>query len=161
MSKLQKIEDVEESCQEKVFQLIYELDENVEIDESRIKSLRSISDQLRLRVKTNSKEVKIRVEELLREFEENKPMSTAEKEAMELKKKKTEDDKKAVLKEVELKSKDCEELTVALDKEKEIEEFCLSANNRNLSCKIGSDEHEYVKQAIEKDDLKNIMIKLS
>ena len=59
LAKLQKVEDAEELCQDKIFELIYELDENVEADEARIKFLRSMSDDLRKRVKTNSKEVKV------------------------------------------------------------------------------------------------------
>ena len=51
LSKLEKIGDAEELCQDKIFNLIYELDENVETDEARIKSLRSMSDELRKRVK--------------------------------------------------------------------------------------------------------------
>ena len=47
LAKLQKIEDAEELCQDKIFELIHELDENVEADEARIKFLRSLSDELR------------------------------------------------------------------------------------------------------------------
>ena len=61
--------------------------------------------------------------EILKDHEENKPMSAADKAAMELKKKKMEDDLKTVLKEVQLKSTDCKKLTVALSNEKKIEEM--------------------------------------
>ena len=88
--KLQKIEDAEESCQDKIFDLITELDENVEADEARINSLRSLSDDLKRRVKTNAKEVKDRMVEILKEKEENKPMSAFEKETLDLEKKKFE-----------------------------------------------------------------------
>ena len=55
-SKLQTIDDIEELCQDKIFYLLYELDENIKADEVRKKSLRSMSDDSRKRVKTNSKE---------------------------------------------------------------------------------------------------------
>ena len=67
MAKLQKIEDAEESCQDKIFELIHELDENVEADEARIKSLRSLSDELRKRVETNAIEVKVQMAEILKD----------------------------------------------------------------------------------------------
>ena len=66
LAKLQKVEDAEELCQNKIFDMIYELDENVEADGVRIKSLRSMSDDLRKRVKTNSKEVKVKMADILR-----------------------------------------------------------------------------------------------
>ena len=53
--KLREIQNAEESCQDKIFDLITELDENVEADEARIRSLRSLSDELKKRVKTNAK----------------------------------------------------------------------------------------------------------
>ena len=83
--KLDEIQNAEESCQDKIFELIYELDENVAADEARIKSLRSLSDDLRKRVMTNANEVKVRMAEILREKEENKPMSAWEKKNLELK----------------------------------------------------------------------------
>ena len=94
--KLDEIQNAEESCQDKIFELIYELDENVAADEARIKSLRSLSDDLRKRVMTNANEVKVRMAEILREKEENKPMSAWEKKNLELKQQ--EDAKRATLK---------------------------------------------------------------
>ena len=83
--KLDEIQNAEESCQDKIFELIYELDENVEADKARVNTLRSLSDDLRKRVMTNANEVKVRMAEILREKEENKPMSAWEKKNLELK----------------------------------------------------------------------------
>ena len=66
MARLKEIEDAEESCQDKIFELIYELDENVQADEARIKSLRSMSDGLRNRVETNAIEVKVQMEAMVK-----------------------------------------------------------------------------------------------
>ena len=85
--KLDEIQNSEESCQDKIFELIYELDEDVPADEERIKTLRSLSDDLRKRVMTNADEVKARMAEILREKDNNKPMSAFEKETLDHKKK--------------------------------------------------------------------------
>ena len=83
-SQLHEIAVAEESCQDKIFEFIYELDENIEVDEERIKSLRSMSDELRKRVKTNSNEVKARLTDLIKAAEEAKPMSAYEQQSIDL-----------------------------------------------------------------------------
>ena len=106
MARLKEIEDAEDLCNDKIFDLIYELDEIVEDDEARIKSLRSMSGELRKRVRTNALEVNVQMAEILTDHEENKPMLAVVKKAKlwNSRKRKREDDMKAVLKEVELKS---------------------------------------------------------
>ena len=160
LAKLQKIEDAEESCQDKIFELIYELDEDAQADEVRVKSLRSMSDELRKRVKTNSKEVKSKMAEILIRQEENKPMSAADKKAMELKEKKMEDDKKAVLKEVELKSKDCRELTAALDKERKIEEMSEQEIRQDIVVKVKDWKSKISKLADIKNELSVKLVRI-
>ena len=132
--KLQKIEDAEEICQDKIFDLITELDENVEADEARIRSLRSLSDELKKRVKTNAKEVKDRMVEILKEKEENKPMSAFERETLDIKKQELESKradaaKRAASKSTSLMQKiekcqdKAESLISKLNEEKDIEEM--------------------------------------
>ena len=160
LAKLQKVEDAEESCQDKIFELIYELDEDAQADEVRVKSLRSMSDELRKRVKTNSKEVKSKMAEILIRQEENKPMSAADKKAMELKEKKMDDDKKAVLKEVELKSKDCRELTAALDKERKIEEMSEQEIRQDIVVKVKDWKSKISKLADIKNELSVKLVRI-
>ena len=117
-SQLHEIAVAEESCQDKIFELIYELDENNAVDEDRIKSLRSTSDDLRKRVKTNSKDVRARLTELIKASDEARPMSAYEQQSLalrenELKNKKNEKSTKVKTK-IENCLKDVKSLTTKL-----------------------------------------------
>ena len=126
-SQLHEIAVAEESCQDKIFEFIYELDENIEVDEERIKSLRSMSDELRKRVKTNSNEVKARLTDLIKAAEEAKPMSAYEQQSIDLKKnehiaRKNEKSSKVKTK-IDLCHKDANSLIAIMENATDVEEM--------------------------------------
>ena len=126
-SQLHEIAVAEESCQDKIFEFIYELDENIAVDEDRIKSLRSMSDELRKRVKTNSNEVKARLTDLIKAAEEAKPMSAYEQQSIDLKKseheaRKNEKTSKVKTK-IDLCHKDANSLIAIMENATDVEEM--------------------------------------
>ena len=73
--ELAKIREAEEDCQRKIFELICELDENVQADQERVNTLRSMSDCLKTKNVHNEKEVKDKMMELINEADQNKSIN--------------------------------------------------------------------------------------
>ena len=96
MGKLEKINDAEENCQNKILELVYlELDEKNAVDKGRIESVRSLGEELMMRVKKNAREVTTKMAELKPFL----PMSEDEKKALELLKREFEKRKAEIEKE--------------------------------------------------------------
>ena len=73
--RLEKIDCANESCQDKIYEAILSLNENVEGDIEKTNILRRLADELNVKVKKNSKDVKLKLSDLV----QNKPLSAAEK----------------------------------------------------------------------------------
>ena len=74
-ARLEKIDELSESCQEKIYEAILSLNENIPSDLEKINTLRKLSDDINIKVRNNSKEVKLKLDDLIK----NKPLSAAEK----------------------------------------------------------------------------------
>ena len=96
LGRLEKINDAEENCQNKILELVYlELDEKNAVDKGRIESVRSLGEELMMRVKKNAREVTTKMAELKPFL----PMSEDEKKALELLKREFEKRKAEIEKE--------------------------------------------------------------
>ena len=74
-TSLKEINNSNELCQEKIYEAILSLNENIASDLEKINTLRRLADELNVKVKTNSKDVKLKLDNLVT----NKPLSAAEK----------------------------------------------------------------------------------
>ena len=74
-TSLKEINNSNEFCQEKIYEAILSLNENIASDLEKINTLRRLADELKVKVKTNSKDVKLKLDNLVT----NKPLSAAEK----------------------------------------------------------------------------------
>ena len=87
LSMLQSIQDAEGECQIKILEFVYELNDDDTADQARIKTLKTLGEELKQRVKQNAYEVNIRMAELIK----NAPLSDVEKETLEMKKREYEE----------------------------------------------------------------------
>ena len=87
LSMLQSIQDAEGECQIKILEFVYELNDDDTADQARIKTLKTLGEELKQRVKQNANEVNIRMAELIK----NAPLSDVEKETLEMKKRECEE----------------------------------------------------------------------
>ena len=83
---LKEINSSNETCQEKIYEAILSLDENVPSDLEKASSLRKLSDDINVKVKKNSVDVKLKLSDLV----QNKPLSAVEKRLSDEKKSKLE-----------------------------------------------------------------------
>ena len=90
-SRLKEIDEVNESCQLKIHETILSLNESIPSDMEKINSLRLLADEINVKVKTNSKQVR----QKLFELSKDKPLSTLEKEFLDRQKEKEENESNA------------------------------------------------------------------
>ena len=79
---LKEINSSNETCQDKIYEAILSLNENVEGDLEKTNIIRRLADELNIKVKQNSKHVKTKLSDLVK----NKPLSAAESESFDLQK---------------------------------------------------------------------------
>ena len=76
-TRLNQIDNCNKLCQEKIFDLLMKLDENVPSDAEKINTLRKLADETKSKVFNNSLQVRSKLSDLIR----NKPRSLTEQEA--------------------------------------------------------------------------------
>ena len=65
-ARLEKIDELSESCQEKIYEAILSLNENIPSDLEKTITLRKLSDDINIKVRNNSKEVKLKLDDLIK-----------------------------------------------------------------------------------------------
>ena len=122
-ARLEKIDDCNVACQEKIFDLIMTLDDNVPSDLEKTNSLRKLADDLNSKVLNKS----VQVREKLADLMKNKPFTLAEQEAFDHQKEKGEREESArqskIVAKLKNHSEDCTKLSKEVSARKDVEEM--------------------------------------